>query len=66
MLKRWDKFAAENLSPPPSRRVGARLIESGEIDGELIAGWPWVNMDAWHTRKKRTASVTDRALDLLK
>ncbi|WP_157976501.1 hypothetical protein [Parahaliea mediterranea] len=52
-LKRWDKFAAEHLDPAPDKRVGRRLIESGEIKGEFLNGWPWVDMNWWETRHER-------------
>lgn len=48
--RRWDKFARQELDPPPSRRVGIRWIEDGEIEGQIIDGWPWVDMDAWRRR----------------
>lgn len=49
-LKRWDKFARQHLDPPPDKRVGKRWIEQGEIEGQIIDGWPWVDMDAWRRR----------------
>lgn len=50
-LKRWDKFARDHLDPPPSRRVGRRWVENGEIEGQIIDGDVWVDMDAWRTRQ---------------
>lgn len=48
--QRWDKFSRQHLDPPPPRRVGKRWIEQGEIEGTIIDGWPYVDMDAWRKR----------------
>lgn len=50
-LKRWDKFARQELDPAPPKRVGIRWIKEGEIEGQVIDGWPWVDMDAWRKRE---------------
>jgi len=50
-LKRWDKFSRDHLDPPPSKRVGLRWMREGEIEGQIIDGWPWVDMDAWRLRE---------------
>ncbi len=47
---RWDKFAKQHLDPPPSKRVGKRLVESGELEGTVLNGWPWVDMSAFRNR----------------
>lgn len=49
--QRWDKFAKKTFDPAPDIRVGKRLIDSGEIDGIILDGTPWVDMDAWRLRK---------------
>lgn len=47
----WRKFSRQYLDPPPSRRVGRRWIEQGEIEGRIIDGEIWVDMDAWRKRE---------------
>jgi hypothetical protein len=56
-LKRWDRFAKQELDPPPDKRVGIRWIKDGHIAGQIIDGTPWVDMDAWRRRDPIPADV---------
>jgi len=54
---RWDVFARRYLEPAPTKRVGRRLIEAGEIPGTMLDGWPYVDIDRW--RIERTSPAAD-------
>lgn len=48
--KRWDKFARQELDPPPDKRVFLRWIREGDIAGRIVGGDPYIDMDAWRLR----------------
>lgn len=73
-LEEWGEFAPKNLKKSngkcPTRRVGKRLIESGEIPGKIIDGQPWVYVERFHLQQHdqkttRPADIESAALALL-
>ena len=51
IYKHWKQFAKDHLRPVKDKRVGMKWYELGEIEGRIIDGELWVDMDAWNTRE---------------
>lgn len=67
-LEEWGEWAKNRFTKPPTRRVGKRLIQCGEIPGEIIDGKPWVYAYRYDLRLSSPSdskSLDQQALELL-
>jgi hypothetical protein len=64
-LVEWSKFAAENFSPAPSRRVGKRWVLSGEVPGRVIGGDVYVDVQAFQADAPGQPDRTDDKFGLM-
>jgi hypothetical protein len=64
-LIEWAKFAADTFDPAPTRRVGKRWVQSGEIPGRIIGGEVYVDAQAFEANVPMTKAMDNDKFGLM-